>query len=1045
MRRKANLKKFMAFLLSVVMLLSLCTTVFAETPGNSGDGETNPAVCYLTEGCTLENGHEGECTVESDEDETKTKENLQDDETEEESTEETGENETSEIVSETVQNFLSAVDAIVIPEEINDKTGPALNEQIGAASDAYDALSAEDLEREDVQAAVLIMQTAMNALTGGAEPLAVRRRYVTLRPTDALGYTVGAAKVKVGDTVNSYNGYNSYTVRSVSGQEITVWVYLDNNGTFYFPAASSLWENAVSAQYVYWSGNSSGQKTENGSGLTSNGAEDTNCGLATYYINKVSSSGGNGDSATLQVNTVISGDIEKTVNGTPFNVKVGAGYYPTNYASGFDNDTYTYKFTKAERNSGSGFFRLSSSSSGETNTTSSYRYFYPESGTNVVTVYYTATRKTPVTYNYAINYDTQDGTSVAPTTTTSAAATVTLNVTDEKPTKTGYTFLGWAEAAGAAVPDAKDSYTLTSSNPTKTLYAVWSKTPEGYGTLTVQKVFKNITADQIPENFALSYAITPTNGDSGLSGTLKRADAVSGTDTEGNPLLEWKISKIPYYGNGTSISNKCVFTEQNADVTGGYTHKAANLEFTLGDSFSGGTRTITNIYTKDTPPAPVKPDWNKLTIEKTAAPSGTVKPGDTVTYTISVTNGTGRDLKDITVFEKLNENLTFVSAEPAGQYDASTDTWTIASLVNGDKAQLTITAAVKEGVADGTVISNTAAITDAGTDDDENEKLPDGTKPEDKADVTVTNPDKDENNDGIADKFQIKVTFQVENGSWNDGTAEDIVQYLTKFDENGKMSETGTAVVANVPGVGEKPADGCMAGSWNSEPSGAKLTEDAVFVYKYAPKSEEPEIPEKYTVIYEPDGGKAPEGVNYDKEIVSGGTVIVVKPLPEKDGYTAIGWSDGTKIYQPGDSITVTGNITLTVKWKENEKPTKPTEPTDPTQPTEPTEPTDPTKPTEPTQPTDPTKPTDPTRPTDPTKPTEPTKPEEPSKPTNPENPTKQPNKNTSPTTTVQKVVDTPKTGDTMNVNLMVGLAAVSAFAAVFAAYGLSRKNKRGR
>ena len=188
--------------------------------------------------------------------------------------------------------------------------------------------------------------------------------------------------------------------------------------------------------------------------------------------------------------------------------------------------------------------------------------------------------------------------------------------------------------------------------------------------------------------------------------------------------------------------------------------------------------------------------------------------------------------------------MTFVSVDPAGQYDASTGVWTIASLANGAKAQLTISATVKEGVADGTVISNTAAITDAGTDDDENEKLPDGTKPEDKADVTVTNPvvnpptitihycdkdgnpladdvtvkanddgsydvtneattkiidgwvfdyadgeltgkitdnieitayyDKDENKDGIADKFQIKVTFQVKNGSWNDGTTEDL-------------------------------------------------------------------------------------------------------------------------------------------------------------------------------------------------------------------------------------------------------------------------------
>lgn len=71
----------------------------------------------------------------------------------------------------TVQAFLSAVEAISIPEEINDETGPALNEQIGAAQDAYDALSEEDLAREDVQAAAAVMQQAADALTGGAEVL----------------------------------------------------------------------------------------------------------------------------------------------------------------------------------------------------------------------------------------------------------------------------------------------------------------------------------------------------------------------------------------------------------------------------------------------------------------------------------------------------------------------------------------------------------------------------------------------------------------------------------------------------------------------------------------------------------------------------------------------------------------------------------------------------------------------------------------------------------------------------------------------------------
>lgn len=70
-----------------------------------------------------------------------------------------------------VQAFLSAVEAISIPEEINDETGPALNEQIGAAQDAYDALSEEELAREDVQAAAAVMQQAADALTGGAEAL----------------------------------------------------------------------------------------------------------------------------------------------------------------------------------------------------------------------------------------------------------------------------------------------------------------------------------------------------------------------------------------------------------------------------------------------------------------------------------------------------------------------------------------------------------------------------------------------------------------------------------------------------------------------------------------------------------------------------------------------------------------------------------------------------------------------------------------------------------------------------------------------------------
>ena len=105
--------------------------------------------------------------------------------------------------------------------------------------------------------------------------------------------------------------------------------------------------------------------------------------------------GGNAPtSSTLQVNTVITGDQTLTSNGTPFSVTVGTGYTPDDYKTGLDNSNYTYTFVKAERNSDKGLFKLTASiSNGTTYTDSKFRQFFPASGENVVTVYYTAKSK----------------------------------------------------------------------------------------------------------------------------------------------------------------------------------------------------------------------------------------------------------------------------------------------------------------------------------------------------------------------------------------------------------------------------------------------------------------------------------------------------------------------------------------------------------------------------------------------------------------------------------------------------------------------------
>lgn len=113
--RNAGWKRLLAMVLVLMMTLSLMPAAFAD-----GD-----VACTLAEGCTLTAGHEGECVLKEKEDE--------------------GEDEEP---SAAVQAFLDAVAAIVIsenPEEMDEDSVAALEAQLEAANDAYEALSEEDL------------------------------------------------------------------------------------------------------------------------------------------------------------------------------------------------------------------------------------------------------------------------------------------------------------------------------------------------------------------------------------------------------------------------------------------------------------------------------------------------------------------------------------------------------------------------------------------------------------------------------------------------------------------------------------------------------------------------------------------------------------------------------------------------------------------------------------------------------------------------------------------------------------------------------------
>jgi uncharacterized repeat protein (TIGR01451 family)/uncharacterized repeat protein (TIGR02543 family) len=95
--------------------------------------------------------------------------------------------------------------------------------------------------------------------------------------------------------------------------------------------------------------------------------------------------------------------------------------------------------------------------------------------------------------------------------------------------------------------------------------------------------------------------------------------------------------------------------------------------------------------------------------------------------------------------------------------------------------------------------------------------------------------------DGIPDKYQVKVTFKIKNGAWNDETTTDVVKYLTKYkDVDGEqvMAADGEAVLGDIiPASGEKPDSGFIVGDWgNNEPTETTaITGDTTYTYTYKP------------------------------------------------------------------------------------------------------------------------------------------------------------------------------------------------------------------
>ncbi len=83
--------------------------------------------------------------------------------------------------------------------------------------------------------------------------------------------------------------------------------------------------------------------------------------------------------------------------------------------------------------------------------------------------------------------------------------------------------------------------------------------------------------------------------------------------------------------------------------------------------------------------------------------------GDTIVYTVTVTNNGPSDAQGVVLSDQLPVGLTYVSDDSGGAYDSGTGLWTVGTLANGNLATLNITATVVAGTA-GSTLTNTASV-----------------------------------------------------------------------------------------------------------------------------------------------------------------------------------------------------------------------------------------------------------------------------------------------------------------------------------------------
>jgi uncharacterized repeat protein (TIGR01451 family) len=181
-------------------------------------------------------------------------------------------------------------------------------------------------------------------------------------------------------------------------------------------------------------------------------------------------------------------------------------------------------------------------------------------------------------------------------------------------------------------------------------------------------------------------------------------------------------------------------------------------------------------------------------------------PGDTITYTITVTNDSPDAATGIQVTDVLPGGISYVSDTPSrGTYTHATGIWDVGSIAGGASETLRITVTVDAGTG-GTTITNTAEV--SAVDQGDPDSTPNNSIPaeddQDSVDINIT-----------ASGADLRLTMTVDNDSPNQG---DDITYTIIVTNDGPDDASGISVNISLLGVMWVSDDGLgmyLSNIWN--------------------------------------------------------------------------------------------------------------------------------------------------------------------------------------------------------------------------------------